>query len=366
MATMRPRGGDICSAAEKVYSKLCEKQLKLIEANQSQHQLVKVFPLSPGRTRMTGKTSPFANVASSSDLQDKATDLQEQLEHIMEEEFPDIFRRTIKSQPSQPSCQGATATAETVDANPTIPSTVADPETAPTLGSNGFNGDSMAMKTPVQPKRLTQSLMEGLDFARDFVLMALVSNNPDYQEGDELGLNDLESLRINVTHRTTSIAFAGVAAHDVVDRLLAENLSALLQKPVQPPRSLWHIEYNEGCKQELLLFHDKQRNPAIYGDGQPEPCLFQDINSFWRPEVVDIVESCRKKPWLACEVLADLLVSGRAVRLSGWCVRHQKYCRAKCSSRHSSGSVCVAYSTQGLQLGLSDPSVLSLLCWNLC
>lgn len=126
MATMRPRGGDICSAAEKVYSKLCEKQLKLIEANQSQHQLVKVFPLSPGRTRMTGKTSPFVNVASSSDLQDKATDLQEQLEHIMEEEFPDIFRRTIKSQPSQPSCQGATATAETVDANPTIPSTVAD------------------------------------------------------------------------------------------------------------------------------------------------------------------------------------------------------------------------------------------------
>ena len=65
---------------------------------------------------MTGKTSPFVNVASSSDLQDKATDLQEQLEHIMEEEFPDIFRRTIKSQPSQPSCQGATATAETVDA----------------------------------------------------------------------------------------------------------------------------------------------------------------------------------------------------------------------------------------------------------
>lgn len=365
MATMRARGGEVASAAEKVYSKLCEKQLKLTEAAQSQHYMVKAFPLSPGRTRMTGKTSPFVSDTSPMDLQDKATDLQEELEHIMEAEFPDIFGQKTKSQPSQPSCQGATATAETVDANPTIPSTVADPEASPTLGSNG---GSMAMNTSVQsvqPRRLTQSLMEGLDFARDIVLMALVSNNPDYQEGDELDLNELESLRINLSHRTTSIAFAGVAAHDVVDRLLAENLSALLQKPVQPPRSLWHIEYNEGCQQELLLFHDKQHNPAIYGDDQ-EPCLFQDINSFWRPEVVDIVESCRKKPWLACEVLADLLVSGRAVRLSGWCVRHQKYCRAKCSSRHSSGSVCVAYSTQGLQLGLSDPSVLSLLCWNLC
>lgn len=95
------------------------------------------------------------------------------------------------------------------------------------------------------------------------------------------------------------------------------------------------------------------------------PCLFGDIHSFWRPEIIPIIGSLKKQPSLACEALGELLITQRAVRLSGWCIRHGRHCRIRPVDRHSTGNVCTAYSCQELQLALIDPSVVSLLCWNL-
>lgn len=240
---------------------------------------------------------------------------------------------------------------------------------SPKITSSLFGGDDEPMEQDYgfqlrnlwqqrQPRRLTNNLMEGLDFVHDFLLLT-----KDIHDHDDSDGFDLESLAHHLSTRTTSIAFAGVGAHDVVDRLLAQALGEILGRHVSPPKSLWHIEYNSSCQSELLLLHDHTLNPTIYKSLDESPCLFGDIHSFWRPEVVPIIEELRKKPWLACETLADLLVSERAVRRSGWCMRHKRYCKISTSDRHSSGSVCTAYSSQGLHLGLSDPSVLSLLAW---
>ena len=220
--------------------------------------------------------------------------------------------------------------------------------------------------------RTTSNLLEGLNYIQDFLLLAGLSasgNDSDSVEDsadDELRVESLEQLAKKLSSLTTSIAFAGVAAHDVVDRMLADFLSMTLGKQVRPPKSLWHIDWNTSCQQELLLLHDSSLNPAIYSGLEDEPCLFKDIDSFWRPEVLPIVNELKKKPFMALEVMAELLIERRAVRQSGFCVRHNRYCRLKHSARHSAGSVCTPYSKQGLQLGLADPCVLSLLAWSLC
>ena len=211
------------------------------------------------------------------------------------------------------------------------------------------------------PRRITKTLLEGLDFINDFLLLAKEAadmNDDDHEF-------DLESIAQHLSNRTSSIAFAGVGAHDIVDRLFALTLSNILGRRVDPPRSLWHIEYNSSCQQELLLLHDPVINGAIYKDMEDAPCLFGDIHTFWRPEIIPIIDSLKKRPSLACEVLGELLITQRAVRLSGWCIRHGRHCRIRPVDRHSTGNVCTAYSSQGLQLALNDPSVLSLLCWNL-
>ena len=143
-----------------------------------------------------------------------------------------------------------------------------------------------------QPRRLTTNLMEGLDFVHDFLLFAKEEHGRSESscEHDDFDGFDLERIAHRLSTRTTSIAFAGVGAHDVVDRLLAQTLSEILGRCVSPPKSLWHIEYNASCQAELLLLHDHELNPTIYKSLDESPCLFGDIHSFWRPEVVPIIE----------------------------------------------------------------------------
>lgn len=173
----------------------------------------------------------------------------------------------------------------------------------------------------------------------------------------------LEQLANDLSNRTTSIAFSGVAAHDVSDRWLALFLSGVLGRFVSPPKSVWLIEKSSACQDELKLLHSFQHNPAIYTSLDDQPCVFSDIMQFWRPELREIIEGLTNSPHLSVECLATLLMERRAVRLTGNCVVHGRFCRLKACARHSSGSVCTPYSTQGSQLSLNDVSVLYLLCW---
>lgn len=212
------------------------------------------------------------------------------------------------------------------------------------------------------PRALTTSLHEALDFVPDLLGKALQTLGVD-MENDEDIISSLSCLASEMSSRTTSIAFAGIAAHDVSDRLVCQWLSLLLEKPVCPPVSVWHIEKDSACQAELQILHSHQHNPMIYANQAAEPCLFENIDEFWRPEIREIIDVLKRKPWLALETLAPLLVERRAVRLTAHCKIHGRVCKLKSCSRHSCGSVCTPYSSQGLQQGLADVSVLYLLAW---
>ena len=212
----------------------------------------------------------------------------------------------------------------------TLPPTQLDADATMTMpaSSTQLDQDKVGCADSL-PCRKTESLWQGMTFIKDFVLLAGMHN----------GDLDLDSLADTLTARTTSIAFAGVAAHDCVDRLLADFLSKQLGRLVKPPQSMYHIEYSASCQEELKLLHSSSSNPCLYSKLADEPCLFSDIHAFWRPEVVPLLENLQMKPWLAPEVLADLLMECRAVRLSAHCKRHNKVCKLRPSDRHSCGSV---------------------------
>lgn len=155
------------------------------------------------------------------------------------------------------------------------------------------------------PHKKTTNLQDGLNFTRDFLLLAGVGLGDDIDADSDLSL---ETVANHLSSRTTSIAFAGVAAHDCVDRPLASTLSKALGRQVLPPKAIWHIERDQQCQAEILLLHDAKHNNALYKTNDHAPCLFSDIGDFWRPEVVPIVKELEKKPWLAPDALAGLLM----------------------------------------------------------
>ena len=225
------------------------------------------------------------------------------------------------------------------------------------------------------PRATAKSAVEALDYVPD-LLGKIFNTSRSGRSGkpwDDLLVEDdedaimtrLNDLADDLSSRTTSIAFAGVAAHDVTDRCLAQFLSGVLGRQVCPPKSQWLIEKSSACQEELMILHSADHNPAIYSSDADRPCMYSDIMQFWRPEIKEIVDCLMASPHLAIETMATLLVECRAVKLTGWCNTHGKYCQLRPCSRHSAGSVCTPYSSQGNQLALNDASVLFLLCWNL-
>ena len=116
---------------------------------------------------------------------------------------------------------------------------------------------------------------------------------------------------------------------------------------VRAPKLLSFTEWDSECQQELSLY--------IQGMGQ-DACLFGDVSSFWRQDVVGLVKQLAQNPSMAVETLAPLICSRKAVK-------RQKECFLQMASSHCAGSSCTAHSRQGKQLGLADPNVLHLLVW---
>ena len=219
----------------------------------------------------------------------------------------------------------------------------------------------------------TTNLEEGLDYVSDMLGKAFYGNDEFLssfvdatpEEIDDEVLQRLSDLATSLSTRTTSVAFAGIAAHDVSDRMLAAFLGQVLQRQVTPPKSMWLIEKDNACQAELGILHSAEMNPAVYQDVSDQPCIFSDIMQFWRPELKELIDQLTKSPQLAMESLSGLILQRRAVKLSAECKTHGKICKLRPAHRHSAGSVCTPYSSQGLQQGLADVSVLCLLVWML-
>ena len=220
----------------------------------------------------------------------------------------------------------------------------------------------------------TTTLLSALDYVPDLLGKAFYGNhsflsefgdNYDKELVDEEVLARLSQLADSFSERTTSVAFAGIAAHDVSDRMLATFLGNVLQKEVLPPKSVWLIERDNACQAELAVLHSSELNPGIYKSSEDCPCRFENIIEFFRPELKEIISALFETPHLAIETLASLLMERRAVKLSAECKTHGRVCKLKQCHRHSAGSVCTPFSSQGLQQGLGDVSVIYLLAWKL-
>lgn len=220
----------------------------------------------------------------------------------------------------------------------------------------------------------TTSLLGALDYVPDLLGKAIYGNptflaefgcNYDKELDDEDVLARLSQLAESLSERTTSVAFAGIAAHDVSDRMLATFLGNVLQKKVLPPKSMWLIEKDNHCQAELAVLHSSELNPDVYKSSEESPCRFENIIEFFRPELKEIISALFDAPHLAIETLASLLMERRAVKLSAECKTHGRVCKLQQCHRHSAGSVCTPFSPQGLQQGLGDVSVIYLLAWKL-
>ena len=114
------------------------------------------------------------------------------------------------------------------------------------------------------------------------------------------------------------------------------------------------VEYDAECQEELLLW------AKHLGE---DTCVFGDISSFWRSELREVVSQLQKQPALAVSVLLPLMKERKAVTRKAFCIRHQRYCFLQAAKSHTAGSSCTAYSKQGKQEGLTDPTVIHLLAW---
>ncbi|CAK9044482.1 Uncharacterized protein (Fragment) [Durusdinium trenchii] len=111
--------------------------------------------------------------------------------------------------------------------------------------------------------------------------------------------------------------------------------------PVRSVRVLHQTEWDASAQEELKLFK-------------------QD---FWRDEIKQVIQQLEKNPSMAVDILAPIILEGKAVKDSAYCLNHGKVCKLRVARRHIAGTSCVGFSQKGSGLMLADPSIVHTLCW---
>lgn len=84
---------------------------------------------------------------------------------------------------------------------------------------------------------------------------------------------------------------------------------------------------------------------------------------FWRDEIKQVIQQLEKNPSMAVDILAPIILEGKAVKDSAYCLNHGKVCKLRVARRHIAGTSCVGFSQKGSGLMLADPSIVHTLCW---
>ncbi|CAK9046971.1 Uncharacterized protein (Fragment) [Durusdinium trenchii] len=111
--------------------------------------------------------------------------------------------------------------------------------------------------------------------------------------------------------------------------------------PVRSVRVLHQTEWDASAQEELKLFK-------------------QD---FWRDEIKQVIQQLEKNPSMAVDILAPIILEGKAVKDGAYCLNHGKVCKLRVARRHIAGTSCVGFSQKGSGLMLADPSIVHTLCW---
>ena len=169
------------------------------------------------------------------------------------------------------------------------------------------------------------------------------------------GEDAINTLMDKVTQRQTdtmSTSFSGIESPHTAACANRQALARRLGVEVPFPKLMHMVEWDGACQAELKLIAK-----------ETGACLFSDISSFFRPEVLETIDFLKQNPAMSVEILAPLLATGRLMKTSAHCLSHNRLCCLKTASSHKAGTMCTPYSKRGVQLGLKDECTLHSIAW---
>ena len=197
-------------------------------------------------------------------------------------------------------------------------------------------------------KYTVENVLDGFAFHDDS--LEIMDTDVDF-----FGEDAINTLMDRVTQRqidTMSTSFSGIESPHTAACANRQALARRLGVEVPFPRLMHMVEWDGACQAELKLIAK-----------QTGACLFSDIASFFRPEVLETIDFLKQNPAMSVEILAPLLATGRLMKTSAHCLSHDRLCCLKTASSHRAGTSCTPYSKRGVQLGLKDECTLHSIAW---
>ena len=197
-------------------------------------------------------------------------------------------------------------------------------------------------------KYTVENVLDGFAFHDDS--LEIMDTDVDF-----FGEDAINTLMDRVTQRqidTMSTSFSGIESPHTAACANRQALARRLGVEVPFPKLMHMVEWDSACQAELKLIAK-----------QTGACLFSDISSFFRPEVLETIDFLKQNPAMSVEILAPLLATGRLMKSSAHCLSHDRLCCLKTASSHRAGTSCTPYSKRGVQLGLKDECTLHSIAW---
>ena len=152
---------------------------------------------------------------------------------------------------------------------------------------------------------------------------------------------------------TYSTAFSGVDTPTVSLNIIHHELDCDPHRPLDHPRNLAAIEFNQHAADELILIPN------------PPECVFNDVSDFASDEIKQVVGKLDDgaEYEISWSDLKAMIYQPGAVGLTAWCSRHRRMCRYKRGSCHVAGTPCTDWSPQGKCRGLAGRTSGFFLIW---
>lgn len=217
---------------------------------------------------------------------------------------------------------------------PTLPATIVESQSLATQPSTQATQDvqSALYGLSVKNKRVVRNMADNFDFfnhALEEILDPPAGHDHEI-EGDRLSWSDLAS-RLHSFSISTS--YSGIGAPETTLHIIDHYVREIGNKrghtvELSAPKILYQIEYDASCRTELLRYKllCSSSGKKDHKNTNSDTCCFGDLNSFYRPELQEVISQLKKQPELALEVLSNMVASGEAIKTCSWCYSHEKYC----------------------------------------
>ena len=171
-----------------------------------------------------------------------------------------------------------------------------------------------------------------------------------------LGADALGRLSSVALGATISSAFSGIGGAEVAACIIAHAFAHFFDSPAdrQGLRSLWTLDSNEECRNELkMLWHDA---------AHASHCVFDDILDLLSEKAEILKKNATK---LSPDDLIKIIKTGKAVSSKAWCHMHGAYCTLRKATIHVAGTPCPGWSPQrGGHLDAGGrPDFMAYLVW---